>query len=114
MTLDEAIKHAEEVAEENEKQAEALADFDGGVKLQCHECAKEHRQLAEWLRAYKTMDYNIRHLIDRYAEEIKKLEQDVEDEPMGKAAVNRNTTLGYYYRFIGELRGVLDMEDGEL
>lgn len=50
MSLEDAIKHCEEVAEENEIQAEALADFDGSVELQCLECANEHRQLAEWLR----------------------------------------------------------------
>lgn len=53
MTLEEAIKHCEEVAEENERQAEALADFDGAVELQCLECASEHRQLAEWLKELK-------------------------------------------------------------
>ena len=34
MTLDEAIKHAEEVAEEK----------------RCEKCGEEHRQLAEWLK----------------------------------------------------------------
>lgn len=37
MTLDEAIKHAEDVAKTNT----------------CKECAEEHRQLAEWLKDYK-------------------------------------------------------------
>lgn len=37
MTLDEAIKHAEEKADE----------------LGCTECANEHRQLAEWLKELK-------------------------------------------------------------
>ena len=36
MTLDEAIKHAEEKA-----------------KLGCSECAKEHRELAAWLKELK-------------------------------------------------------------
>ena len=39
MTLDEAIKHAEEVAEEK----------------RCEKCAKEHRQLAEWLKELKQL-----------------------------------------------------------
>lgn len=38
MTLDEAIKHTEEVA--NGK---------------CDKCAEEHRQLAEWLKDYKRL-----------------------------------------------------------
>ena len=36
MTLDEAILHAEEVA-----------------NSECSECAKEHKQLAEWLKELK-------------------------------------------------------------
>ena len=41
MTLDEAIKHAEEVAIDQD--------------LCCSECAEEHRQLAEWLKDYKQL-----------------------------------------------------------
>lgn len=45
MTLDEAIKHAEEVAEEKEEQAwEAQLQEE---YITCKDCAKEHRQLAE-------------------------------------------------------------------
>ena len=40
MTLDEAITHCTEVAEQNEDES-------------CKECAKEHRQLAEWLKELK-------------------------------------------------------------
>ena len=47
MTLDEAIKHAEEVAEEHTKY-----NFYGGYES-CDEIAEEHRQLAEWLKELK-------------------------------------------------------------
>lgn len=47
MNLDEAIKHCIEVAEEHTKY-----NFYGGYES-CDECAKEHRQLAEWLRELK-------------------------------------------------------------
>ena len=47
MTPDEAIKHAEEVAEEHTKYNRY-----GGFES-CDECAKEHRQLAEWLKELK-------------------------------------------------------------
>lgn len=59
MTLEEAIKHAEEVAEAEERSAKLHQRPDKGVKgsgkryLSCIECAKEHRQLAEWLRELK-------------------------------------------------------------
>lgn len=42
MTLDEAIKHCNEVAE-------AIAASG------CEECAKEHRQLADWLTELKQL-----------------------------------------------------------
>jgi hypothetical protein len=47
MTLDEAILHAEEIAEE----------FNQGVKQEewCMKCAEEHKQLAEWLKELKAL-----------------------------------------------------------
>ena len=62
MTLDEAIKHAEEVAEKFESLHERYENMDEDRLLfrveenECKNCAKEHRQLAEWLkelRAYR-------------------------------------------------------------
>ena len=53
MTLDEAIKHAEEVAEEKEEQAwEAQLQEEYRT---CKDCAQEHRQLAEWLKELKQL-----------------------------------------------------------
>ena len=49
MTLDEAIKHCEEQAEEQKKKGE-LADAYNLESESCYECAKEHEQLAEWLK----------------------------------------------------------------
>lgn len=49
MTLDEAIKHCEEVAENNEKIANTF-EYSLKTKSDCKKCAKEHRQLAEWLK----------------------------------------------------------------
>lgn len=48
MTLDKAIKHAEEVALRNEAICENAINI--GVKNQTTKCANEHRQLAEWLK----------------------------------------------------------------
>lgn len=66
MTLDEAIKHAEETAEELEHRCnlwKRLAD-ERVLSLPsdyepCKKCAEEHRQLAEWLKELK----RLRHLI---------------------------------------------------
>ena len=59
MTLDEAIRHTEEVAEAEERRAKLHQRPDKGVKgsgkryLSCIKCATEHRQLAEWLKELK-------------------------------------------------------------
>ena len=59
MTIDEAIKHCEEVAQENEKQFDSCPmKYEGAYanngKTAC-KCAEEHRQLAEWLKDYKRL-----------------------------------------------------------
>jgi len=51
MTLDEAIKHAEEVVEKKERDLK----FYERVNEECKECAEEHRQLAEWLKELKQL-----------------------------------------------------------
>jgi len=64
--LDEAIKHAEEVAEEQIKLCKRYDDASGYSRShdetirtadakRCKKCAKEHRQLAEWLKDYKRL-----------------------------------------------------------
>lgn len=56
MTLDEAIKHAETVAEEKKVQAwEAQLQEEYGKVKSCKECAEEHRQLAGWLKELKQL-----------------------------------------------------------
>lgn len=55
MTIDEAIKHCEEVAEtEEQKYKDWKGDYSHLKKIDsCLECAKEHRQLAVWLKCLK-------------------------------------------------------------
>ena len=63
MILDEAIKHAEEVAERNFNNAVYIMDKMDKTKShiaisnveRCKRCAEEHRQLAEWLKDYKRL-----------------------------------------------------------
>lgn len=58
MTLDEAIKHCLEVAEQNETQADKWQEEGGeewGKTTACRECAADHRQLAEWLTELKDL-----------------------------------------------------------
>ena len=60
MTLEEAIKHAEEVA--YQKDLESVFDTDNDryamtdkERTDCKECAEQHRQLAEWMKGYKQL-----------------------------------------------------------
>jgi sugar-specific transcriptional regulator TrmB len=57
MTLDEAIKHADEVAKEQEKDEQfyTMSRPDKERRDSCRKCAEEHRQLAEWLKNYKQL-----------------------------------------------------------
>ena len=72
MTLDEAIKHAEEVAEKFESLHERYENMDEDRLLfrveenECKNCANEHRQLAEWLKELKQLrkQKKIGHWID--------------------------------------------------
>ena len=51
MTLDEAIKHCEEVAENYRCQRDDAADInDVGAASDCQQCADDHEQLAKWLQ----------------------------------------------------------------
>lgn len=54
MTLNEAIKHCEEKAKELRKQADDYhTKMDGVNAVNCFGCAREHEQLAEWLKELK-------------------------------------------------------------
>lgn len=60
LTLDEAIKHCLEVAEQNETQADKIGrQFIGSAMdkyaTDCRECASENKRLAEWLMEYKDL-----------------------------------------------------------
>ena len=58
MTLDEAIRHAEEVADICEYDASKwdITDaYEQSVACGLGKCAEEHRQLVEWLKDYKKL-----------------------------------------------------------
>ena len=60
MTLDEAIRHCEEVAENYRCQRDDAADInDVGTASDCQNCADEHEQLASWLRELKELKNSI-------------------------------------------------------
>lgn len=55
MTLEEAIKHCTEIAEEEDQKIKRWnGDYPHLKKIDyCEKCASEHRQLAEWLNELK-------------------------------------------------------------
>ena len=60
LTLDEAIKHCLEVAEQNNMQADKIGRQLIGSAIDkyvtdCRECATDHRQLTEWLMELKDL-----------------------------------------------------------
>ena len=74
MTIDEAIKHCEEVAEANDKGLyDAIAL--GGAKFtqkeidDCQQCAADHRQLAEWLTELKEAKRLLKLAVEDMSEE---------------------------------------------
>lgn len=57
LTIEEAIKHAQEVADMNYNEAEKFDPNDSVenyMKTNCMKCAEEHEQLAEWLEELKS------------------------------------------------------------
>ena len=53
MTLDKGIIHAEDVARSNHEAAIYLVDEHPTQAEKCEECAREHEQLAIWLKELK-------------------------------------------------------------
>lgn len=76
LTLDEAIKRCEEVAENEEKLSIEGKWFEGEdwnvkARAQCAECASDHRQLAAWLRELKELRETVKgmyHFLGEYFE----------------------------------------------
>lgn len=71
MTLDEAIKHCKEKADELNKEVLNQANLCNAREMaECQECAREHEQLAEWLTQLKELkeayesDYQIQDVIE--------------------------------------------------
>lgn len=89
MTIDEAIKHCEEVAEQNETKALRIGWQYEGTLLdreakECRRCAADHRQLAEWLTELK-------HLRD----EVHRMKPDLSMASVPTADV-RPVTYGHW------------------
>ena len=93
MTLEEAIKHAEEVAENKEKAIKLakgnpdhpmLSMSEKGI-TEYKKCINEHRQLAEWLKELKAYREQGDDTVSRQAVEDAIAEEVVNGESLGYA-----------------------------
>lgn len=98
MNLEEAIKHCKEKARENRKKADEW--YAGGCSFtqaegnDCLECAKEHEQLAEWLKELKQ-----RREADRWIPVSERLPDDL--EPVNITWINHEPE-SYYKEIKGK------------
>ena len=111
MTLDDAIRHAEEKAEQNEEiykahcriyTKEVVDKIDPNPS--CKKCAEEHRQLAEWLRELKQLREQTRwvSVSERLPEELEPVNitwVNHEPEPYYHDIKDKNfVATGIHYR----------------
>lgn len=89
MTLDEAIKHAKEVASEKRYEyQECIAVHDIESAEECGRCGEQHEHLAEWLKDYKRLlEQHPSDTVSRGAYEQVMWERDV--------AIGQLKELGY-------------------
>lgn len=115
MTLDEAIKHAEEVAKEQDKLCKRYDDASGYTRShneeirtsaakRCEECAEEHRQLAEWLKDLKQLREQLKES-ETLAEVISR-EAVIERLKKEDKILYTTTGLNYLIRVIEELPSI--------
>lgn len=106
MTIEEAIKHAEEVAEKNERRAESVrnrpissADF-YHEEESCSKCATEHRQLATWLKELKAH----RESWEKCIKEIKEWYFNADKQSIAKDPCVVDAMVDLFIRTIKECR----------
>lgn len=124
MTIDEAIAHCLEVAEQNEAKAQKIGvQFLGTTKdreaTECRECAADHRQLAEWLKDYKELEakhWDECRQIAHYDNDVKHLCLIIQDRisyvtDYGKAILEGKYSDSYDYNkgYCTALNDILDM-----
>ena len=120
MTIDEAIRHCEEVAWENDRKAMCVEEaYQTTEQQNCEQCAADHRQLAEWLTEYKELE--AKHCdecrqIAHYDNDVKLLCLIIQDRisyvtDYGKAILEGKYSDSYEYNkgYRTALNDILDM-----
>ena len=102
MTIDEAIKHAEEVAVWQETEANKFESdgYEGYEQSQYLECAAEHRQLAEWLKELKAH----REAWEKCIKEIKEWYWNADKQAIAKDPCVVDAMVDLFIRTIKECR----------
>jgi hypothetical protein len=103
MTLNEAIKHCEDVARQKDMESEFHTDNERYTmtedeRTECKKCAVEHRQLADWLRELRALK------ADEKQAGITRKEIEV-------IAKCRNEYVGHINEEIAKLRGKIEGAD---
>jgi hypothetical protein len=100
MTLEEAILHAEEVADEKKEEACNLYDAKNYEESrECIWCADEHRQLAEWLKDYKRL-LEQEPILEKIRAEIEALPRELPTD--ARNMVRRTRVLDIINKYRGE------------
>ena len=110
ISIDEAIAHAREIAEEQRKDNEnceykaeyGCKDCADYYSKPCIECAKEHEHLAEWLEELKALKNGLNIKCDNLNEALEK----------GKK-IGYNKALDDFVKFASDMPTV-EEEDGEI
>ena len=99
MTLEDAIKHCEEVAEANERTCKAKPH----INLESYlECAAQHRELAEWLKELK-----------QHREAWQKVKEELKEEMTGlDMFIEKEHTIRWCLHVIDEALGEVGEQDG--
>lgn len=95
MTIDETIKHSEEVAERYEKMEDS---HDEKLKEECLQCAADHRQLAKWLVELKEhREADVQNEVLNY---LFNKEREAESMPYSDVRQERIATLREVIRYV--------------
>lgn len=119
MTIDEAIIHAEEEAEQQVKLCKRYDDASGYSRSnnesirtadakRCEACAEEHRQLAKWLKDYKRL-LEQESTLEKLRAEIKSLSP----KPTAYDVVDGNPVKDAIWETLIEVEKIIDKHIGK-
>ena len=103
MTLDEAIKHCEEKAKEQKEKATAIARAKEPFYkyAECAECAKDHEQLAEWLKELKYYREQKQKARNQWALPKEVMDEMLATPKFDEEKFRKNTGLDFYVKYSG-------------